>query len=141
VVAVAGVFVAAGALLGGLYAAGVFDEPARPTAGAGAPGAPGTGRPFASLDKKQIRARIEAASYKVLIEHDSEDATATTWVLAGMTGCFVQVAHLHDLKAAMAMEQSQLKQPGATTRDGTSVLHVHIPQTAQAKALLAQIAH
>jgi serine/threonine-protein kinase len=133
----AAALVSAGLLLGGLHAAGVLDGP-QPIASrqAGSPAVPAVGK-LAGLDNKQIRGRIEAAHYKIVLA--DERVPTTTWTLAGAGAPYVQMFRLDDPRSVEMIEQTLLKQPGATLRDGTCILHVHMAEPGSARALLAQI--
>lgn len=141
--AVAAVVVLAGAVLGGLYFAGMLDE--QPRAGGGpavvrtsAPHEPAQApaRAFAHLDNKQVHARILSGGQKIVSQ--TEQGTTTTWLLQG-NDTYVQMSRMKELKPAEALEGMLLKQPGATLRDGNTVLHVHMAQASEAKALLNHI--
>jgi hypothetical protein len=99
-------------------------------------GATISGRHFAQLTNKQIRARIEAAGQKITDEQPGDPLTV--FVLIG-TGRVVRVSRSADAKAADASEQIYARQPGATARDGTCVIHVELHSPALAHVLLDQI--
>jgi serine/threonine protein kinase len=133
----AGALVVVGLVLGGLRAAGVLDgPPPLDPRQAGSPRASPVGK-LAGLDNNQIRARIEAAHYQII--KVDERAPSSTWTLAGAGLNFVQMNRLADLRSAEALEQTLLKEPGATFREGTRILYVRMAQPGPARALLAQI--
>jgi serine/threonine-protein kinase len=136
--AVAGAVLAGGATVGGLYAAGVFDDRAAAVRPGGRASTPASARSWGGLDDKQIRARIEAARYKV----KSQETTGwtTTWMLTGEGINYVQVIRYGDSTAAEAPMRELLKQPGAAAEEGGTVLYVRLAQPAASKGLLAQIA-
>ncbi len=61
-------------------------------------------RRLAHLTNKHIRARIEAAGYKVAMADEREPTS--TWGLAGTTAAYVQILRLSDGNQAEMMEQT-----------------------------------